>query len=417
LCGTPYRANAPAPEAGKKDTIMSASNFEAELDRLLSVSLDDAIDREATAFEELTAPAKGALVIYGAGNLGRLVASGLRAHGIEPVAFADGSPTLWGSRIEGVPVLSPSDAAARYGTSAAFIVSIYSPGADRRYTCIRKILQDLGCRWVLSFLPFFWKHSAEFLPYFKWDLPHRLYQAADKVREVYSLWGDDASRREYVGQVAWLLSTMDFDGLPMPDDGPTYLPTDVFSLTGQEHFVDCGAFDGDTIRTFLECDVATHGAITALEPDPGNFQRLQLYVDALPAEMSQRIQIHPFAVGARREVLHFEALGSLTSSISNTGSIEVECVPLDELLAGAHPTYIKMDIEGAEPAALEGGRATIERATPALAICVYHRQEHLWELPLLMRAFSNDYRFFLRRYVDEFGDLVCYAAPSARVHG
>ncbi|MGO8746186.1 MAG: hypothetical protein ACLQNE_09370, partial [Thermoguttaceae bacterium] len=66
-----------------------------------------------------------------------------------------------------------------------------------------------------------------------------------------------------------------------------------------------------------------------------------------------------------------------------------------------------------EPQALAGARQTILRHHPALAVCVYHRQEHLWEIPLYLRDLWDGYRFFLRRHGDEFGDVVCYALPVA----
>ena len=81
------------------------------------------------------------------------------------------------------------------------------------------------------------------------------------------------------------------------------------------------------------------------------------------------------------------------------------------------PTFIKLDIEGFEIDALHGGRKTIERNAPVLAICVYHRQDHLWRIPLLLSELRNDYAFFLRPHNEEGWDLVCYAVPRARLTG
>jgi hypothetical protein len=79
------------------------------------------------------------------------------------------------------------------------------------------------------------------------------------------------------------------------------------------------------------------------------------------------------------------------------------------------PTFIKMDIEGAEVDALIGARRLIENALPVLAICVYHQPDHLWRIPLLIRSFSDQYRFFLRPHNEEGWDLVCYAVPASRL--
>ena len=94
--------------------------------------------------------------------------------------------------------------------------------------------------------------------------------------------------------------------------------------------------------------------------------------------------------------------------------MSVPCVRLDDLLADAAPTFLKMDIEGAEPDALAGAAAVVTRHRPVLAVCVYHVQDHLWSLPLQMAALHPDYRFHLRPYNEEGWDLVCYAVPPER---
>ena len=73
-----------------------------------------------------------------------------------------------------------------------------------------------------------------------------------------------------------------------------------------------------------------------------------------------------------------------------------------------------MDIEGAEPGALLGARGLIQQHRPILAICVYHLQEHLWEIPQMLREMVADYNFHLRPHDREGWDLVCYAVPAER---
>ena len=104
-----------------------------------------------------------------------------------------------------------------------------------------------------------------------------------------------------------------------------------------------------------------------------------------------------------------------SSSISSNGTIEVNVAPLDELLQSVSPSYIKMDIEGAEPEALEGAAGIIRKNLPILAISVYHHFDHLWRLPLLIQSLSQRYRFFLRPHGVEAFDLVCYAVPTGRL--
>jgi hypothetical protein len=52
-----------------------------------------------------------------------------------------------------------------------------------------------------------------------------------------------------------------------------------------------------------------------------------------------------------------------------------------------------------------------------IAVCVYHTQDHLWRIPLLLKSWRDDYALFLRPHNEEGWDLVCYAVPRARLSG
>ena len=57
-----------------------------------------------------------------------------------------------------------------------------------------------------------------------------------------------------------------------------------------------------------------------------------------------------------------------------------------------------MDVEGSEKKALLGARKTIEKYHPKLYVCAYHRNEDIFELPLLINSFFDGYRFFFRQH-------------------
>ena len=88
------------------------------------------------------------------------------------------------------------------------------------------------------------------------------------------------------------------------------------------------------------------------------------------------------------------------------------------MLERLDPTNVIVEIqkvEGAELDALIGARLVMKKDLPILAICLYHKQEHLWQIPLYIRSTSKQYRLFLRRYSDECWELVCYAVPVSRL--
>jgi FkbM family methyltransferase len=383
-----------------------------QLEDLLAESLASARERERTTFDRAIAPFGTRLVLSGAGNLGRKVLTALRAEGIEPLAFVDNSEKLWGTDIDGVPVLSQAEGAKRFGQSATFCVTIWrGEGTDTMAERFRP-LQELGCANVIDFGPMFWKFARRLLPHYSLDLPHKVLLAADKVRAAFDLWHDEASRAEYLAQVRWRLR-LDFDNLPLPVTERIYFPASLIKLSPDEVFIDCGAYDGDTIRDFLAHSGGRFRRIYAFECDQRNYAKLQHYVGALPAELRGRIEIIDKALAERAGVLHFSATGTAAAAVSLQG-IEVVSVALDTQLPEP-PTYIKMDIEGSEPAALRGASKMIAKHAPILCACVYHSQDHLWSVPLQIGAQGVGYKMFLRPHLRESWDLVCYAIPAARL--
>lgn len=384
----------------------------AEIEKLLAESPSSARQRARTAFDEAVGTRRS-LVLFGAGSVGRMALTGLRKAGVQPLAFADNNPDLWNQSVDGVPVLSLQEAIRRFDDTAAFVCTIWrARGTETMGDWIAE-LRAAGCTVAVPFGPLFWKFSDTLLPYYPFELPHHVLEAADDVRRACRLWADDASRREFLAQIHWR-THLDFDGLPRPVSHESYLPDDLFELQNDEVFIDCGAYDGDTIRSFLGWRGESFGRIESFEPDPANFQQLEHDVARLPEAVRRKIRIHSCAVGAKTQTVRFTAQGDEASSVGN-GLQEVPCVALDEFLSGSAPTYIKMDIEGYEPEGLKGATELIRRHAPVLAICVYHRQNHVWRLPLQMRALSEDYALFLRPHLLATWDLVCYAIPRARL--
>jgi len=384
-----------------------------ELDRLLSEPLNCVRDRENSAFDMMLAGCGNRLVLFGAGNLGRKVLQCSRSIGIEPLAFSDNNPTKWGSFVDGVPVLSPQDASLRYGASALFLVTIWSLG--QFYPESRVLLQRLGCSRVESTTQLRWKFADRLLPDFCQDLPHKVYEQAAEVQKAASLWADEASRREYLNHVKWR-ALGDQNALGPPVNEESYFLDSLYRINDDEVFVDCGAYTGDTAEQVIRRNPA-FSRIVAIEADPGNFALLTQWIATLETPVASRVSALNVAVGAKRGTMHFQASGDEGARLAADGDVMVECIPIDDLPAGAGPTFIKMDIEGAELDALEGARRSIQRQRPILSICVYHKQNDLWRIPIFIHSLVDDYRLFLRPHDADGWQLVCYAVPANRLGG
>ena len=388
----------------------------AELARLLRASVRTIGEQERDVYVRLAQERSGDIVLVGAGGLGRRVAAGLRANGVEPLAFADNSPARQGTMVDGLRVLSPENAAREFADLAVFVVTIWGANSPHRFEHSRVQFAALGCA-VMVFPPLCWKYAESMLPHYMQDLPHKVLEQKELVRRAFELWTDEPSRAEYVSQVRFRL-TADFDGLSHPVKHPQYFPDDLHAWRDDEWMVDGGAYDGDSLRMLSRLHEDRFGHVLALEPDPQNFRKLEATVAAMPPRAQEKVTLRQVALSAAPGVLQLDATGtaaSATSEAPSAGTIPVVAEPLDSILAGAIPTFIKLDIEGAEPDALRGARKTIRTHAPVIAVCVYHRQDHLWRIPLMLHEWRDDYELFLRPHNEEGWDLVCYAVPRARL--
>jgi FkbM family methyltransferase len=362
--------------------------------------------RERETFDRLTSPLSDSIVLFGAGHLGKYIATGLLKAGVRIRAFADNNPKLWGTEVRGFPVLEPSEAARQYGDKAAFVVTIYHGSSARRQ------LHDLGCRVVSSFVPLCWKYGDVFIPESGLDYPHLIRDREKDIRACFDILSDDASRRELLDQLRfryWL----DSDSM-----SPSRTPAETYFLVParkDEVFADCGALDGDSIRAFIQHSGGNFKHVIGFEPDPNSNRLLREFMATLPEPMRSHATAFPYAVGSRNEWVEFNVTSSAASKISSGGSAKVECHRLSDVPWPQKPTFVKMDIEGAEPDALIGGRELFASELPVLAICVYHRSQHLWEIPSYIRSISSEYEIFLRRYAEDCWELVCYAVPRQRL--
>ncbi|MDD5169364.1 MAG: FkbM family methyltransferase [Syntrophales bacterium] len=383
--------------------------YENQLADLLKFDLTWIIDQNRKKFDNAARNFAESIVLVGAGQLGVNTLAGLLQLGIDPLAFADNNPDLWGKEINGLKVLSISEAVRRFSKKAVFVTTIYNGSVVRRQ------LRDLDCQMVVPFSYLYWKYANTFLPHCSLDLPNEIYIQSEDVRKALSLWADDFSRHEFLSQIKWrLLLDSDSMSLPLPM-GQIYFPPDLINVSSSEIYVDCGAFDGTNIASFIQYAGKDFRQAIALEPDPTSFKELQKYLSTLPESLKNKVVAFQMAVGKNSGTVHFENMGTVISRIAESGQIEVAATSLDEIISEYSTAYVKMDIEGSELDALAGAYDTIKRANTVWAVCAYHKQEDMWKIPLFIRSISDDYLFYLRRYAEECWELVCYAIPKKKL--
>lgn len=197
---------------------------------------------------------------------------------------------------------------------------------------------------------------------------------------------------------------------PLDEYFSSYATTSTFRMGTREHFCDCGAYQGPIVRKFLEATGHRYGSITAFEPDRINFEALGRIMP-LPLPNFRTVNK---AVSSHHETLRFRETGTVSSYITNDGTVEVSTTKLDDELEKL--TFLKMDVEGFEAKTLQGVAGLLREQRPRVAACVYHYAQDLLDVMEQFDRNVENYNFRLRQTCGGYYfDLVLYASPQAGI--
>lgn len=209
-----------------------------------------------------------------------------------------------------------------------------------------------------------------------------------KIEAAYNLLADDVSRKTFENIVFFKLTgdiNYLFDCEKEKSEAYTLL-----SLGEKEDYLDLGAYTADTIFEFLG-QTNGYNTITAVEPDIKNFKKLSSNTQSL-----DRITLINAAVGKQSGEVFFSMGKGRGSKSTEKGQI-IKQICIDDLLENKKATYIKIDIEGLEQEALLGAeKSLLER--PKLNLALYHRNQDVFELVLLINKLNPDYKIYLRHH-------------------
>ena len=377
--------------------------------KILSQPINSVRNRESTKFYE-NGNLESEYIIFGAGALGQRNVKGIKEIGLKIVCITDNNEKLWNTKFKDLDILSPTTALAKF-PDAIIIFSIWSESIGYPYEEIKNQLNKVRKCILISFLDLYWSFPSYFLPYWRCELPSKTIEQFELVLSAFNIFSDDYSKQEYVNQIDWRING-NFECISKPLDQIQYFSNDLFSIIQNEIFLDCGAYDGDTLKSFLQFTNNSFSSYYAFEPDPSNFNKLVDFNKSLPLEISNKIVLKNIAIGSKNEKIFFQSDSSIQSYVSEEGNIEIISKTIDSL--SLSPTFIKMDVEGFETDIIFGAMNTISIFKPIIAISIYHKYDHLWRLPLALNALNKDYDFYLRNYSQTGWELVCYAIPKTR---
>lgn len=212
----------------------------------------------------------------------------------------------------------------------------------------------------------------------------------ERLQNVYNQLADDISKKVFRNAVMYKL-TGKTDYLFDCETPIDEVYKNILNLGNSETYFDLGAYRGDTVEEFLS-NVSSYNKIVAVEPDLKTYNKLCLATESI----KNIVNINACVSDTDGE-MDFEMNGSRGSTMGKGNSI-INSVTIDALTKKEIPTYIKMDIEGAELAAINGGADTIKLHKPKMQIAAYHRSEDLFLVPESVLKLRDDYKIYLRHF-------------------
>jgi FkbM family methyltransferase len=165
--------------------------------------------------------------------------------------------------------------------------------------------------------------------------------------------------------------------------------------------IDGGAASGDSAMVFLEY---APQKVYAFEPSTQQIAEIEETI--VLNNVHEKIEVIPFGLSQQTGRCLIQDQRQVVSDISTT--------TLDSFCVDKCVSLIKLDIEGAELAAIKGAEKTIRRDRPLMLISIYHRPEDFFEIKPLIESWGLDYSFMIRN--TEVGNnlagvhamLICY---------
>ena len=300
--------------------------------------------------------------LYGMGNGADKIMDRLLGMGIRPAEVFASDDFVRGQSFRGYQVKRFGEVAGQYGD----FVILLAFASERPEVMAR--IDQLDAEWDLR---------CPDMPVFGEDVFNWAYleEHRSQMEQAYALL-EEPSRRVFDGIVNYKLSgklaylreihsqrRRDIVELIAPRDGDAY--------------ADLGAYDGDTIRDMEGLARLSH--IYALEPDAKNFAKLARAYGA-----AENVSLYNLAAYDRATELAFDGKAGRNSALSREGRQRVPAESLDHLLAGRPVQLVKLDVEGAEAAALAGMEETIARWRPSMMVSAYHKTGDFFELPIFL---------------------------------
>lgn len=347
------------------------------------------------------------IIIYGAGKGGKYTKYLLKRVSKVPEFFIDKNAKS-GDSIDEIEVIRP-DAKEAYVYNSEDVLAIISIGDFKVYDEIYELLRALGYKKIITYMELFNQTYLQADNQLAVNVSFEYFREnRQDILKAVKLFEDDESLEVYSNFIKGHATKGQVE-FSKPCEGLKYHPSNLNMESNFTNFVDCGAGYGETYQTLGEKGIEVK-TLLMFEPDKINYSIL---LDNLKKQtfLNPVVYTWPCAVYSKTDIIAFDHCGTAGSNILSKSAELVQAVKLDQVLFNYSPTFIKMDIEGAELEAVLGSKEIISSYKPQLAICIYHAINHIWDIPLLIDSWKLDYEFYLRSHNIYGMNTVLYVKP------
>lgn len=230
--------------------------------------------------------------------------------------------------------------------------------------------------------------------------------SGDVVREIENLLCDNRSKQVFSSIIEKRrLGFMDYTDI-REWNSSEYFRDEFWApdKDGLDVFVDGGAYDGDTIEEFENWTSQNYKHVYSFEPQHSKAKIIRKKIIG-----NKRVSFFEKGLWSSEGKIGFSNGDSDWSGrISANADEYIETVALDEIV-NEKVTFLKMDIEGAEIEALKGAKRIIKEDKPYLAVCIYHKLNDLFEIPLLIHEMVPEYKMYIRHMGNRCYGTILYA--------
>lgn len=347
--------------------------------------------------EKLNNIEKYKVVLFGAGALGTRAYETIKED-MKIEALADNNTDLIGKRIakyDDLIVLAPEELENQKGEIFVIVIAM-----ARHYNTIEAQLKEKGIRAIT---------------YMEYVLAKKFIELEYVYNELLQ---DEESKKTYLSVILGYLKN-DLSYLKKVYVRNQYFEVPEFSVpVAGDVFVDCGAYVGDSIETYLATQYGIVDKVYAFEPTEKCCIAMRYRMERLAKEWAleeEKLIIEQKVVGLKNGVEYFSKTkdantANAVADKKNNGTVELESVSLDMYFENKQekPTFIKADVEGSELDLLLGAKNIITQNKPRLAICVYHKIDDLFRLPILIKKYNPEYKMELRHHSPNYYETVLY---------